>query len=91
MDTDAFDPESFRWRQLSVEGVLHDLVVPHVPTLGFTHIKTCSIISNYAFFPPCAHLRWSLHSLKLGAPAFVRPPLAEVLQTVLMYESKIFE
>lgn len=46
VDPDAFDPESFGWRQLSVEGVLHNLVVPHVPTLGFTHISARLMASN---------------------------------------------
>lgn len=46
VDPDAFDPQSFRWRQLSVEGVLHNLVVPHVPTLGFTRVSTCLMASN---------------------------------------------
>lgn len=49
VDPNAFDPESFRWRQLSV-GVLHNLVVPHIPTLGFTHINTCLMASNSDIF-----------------------------------------
>lgn len=35
VDADALDPEAFRWRQLSVELVLHNLVVPHIPALWF--------------------------------------------------------
>lgn len=82
---DAFDRESFRRRQLSVELVLHNLVVTHIPTLGFTRISTCSIVSKDAALL-CSHLRRSLHSLKLGAPALVRPPLTKVIQAVLMDE-----
>ena len=35
VDADALDPEAFRWRKLSVELCLHDLVVPNVPALWF--------------------------------------------------------
>lgn len=37
VDADALDPEALRWRQLSIELVLHDLVVPHIPALWITH------------------------------------------------------
>lgn len=33
VNADALDPEALRWRQLSVELSLHDLVVAHIPAL----------------------------------------------------------
>lgn len=83
MDPDAFDPEAFRRRQLSVERVLHNLVVAHVSTLGFTHVNTC-LINSMCDILACSHLRRSLYSLKLGAPALIGPPLAKIFQAVLM-------
>lgn len=43
VDADALDREAFRWRQLSVELGLHDLVVPNVPALWFHRHKTSKI------------------------------------------------
>ncbi len=73
VDADALDLEAFRWRQLSVELGLHDLVVPHVPALWFKQTQehgTCSptiqCLRLNSFSPLTIHLNLKLSRFIMG-------------------------